>query len=105
MNLTTSRKTPPLYYLRIDMPRTAQHNLAAAARVDGKPNPVYERRRRSVKSLTGGAVTTLLTSDTAEADARAVADALTEAGYSIAVNQDGNNWRLIVTARPQQGDT
>ena len=87
------------------MPRTPEHNLAAPARVDGKPNPTYERRRRAVKSLTRGAVTALLTSDTAEADARAVADALEEAGYKIAVNQDGNNWRLVVTARPQQGDT
>lgn len=83
------------------MARPAQHNLAAPARVDGKPNPVYERRRRAVKSLTSGAVTTLLTSDTAEADARAVACALTEAGYSIAVLCDGNNWRLVVTTRPQ----
>ena len=87
------------------MARPPQHNLAAAARVDGKPNPVYERRRRAIKAITSGAVTTLLTSDTAEADARAVADALTEAGYQIVVAKDGNNWRLVVTTRPQQGDT
>lgn len=100
--LTADEFTPATVAGQKDrMARPQQYNLAALARIDGKPNPVYERRRRAVKSLTDGAVTTLLTSDTAEADARAVACALTEAGYKIAVLCDGNNWRLVVTTRPQ----